>query len=1210
MKKILTSVVLFAAGLFAVNAQQLKTGDQFTYVNKDGIEKMYVITGENLIENPSFDNNTEGWVGGAGGTLTGVDWHGNGGVDDGAYLRLTESAGKGGNGSIGTAWEIEKGKTYVFSYFIRQNTNTEAVASEGYIVTSETDTPRGDETKTIMLAHEDANCAWTQNLVVTTAEFKYLQFCARWLGGAKCFDAFILAEVTEIPTPLELEQLLTNCDEWLGVFGDEAKDAEAFNALVSEGYDMLDAFDSYSPEEINALVAKIKEGLLSFRIANASEDYPVDVTERYIKNPNFDNGLSYWTRNNDAVNGGSNIRFFEYFGENSRILEINGQPSKDTHVSQTVYGLPLGYYRFTVECVMNHTVDKTADPEAKSGAAIYCNVWEQDMVTEQITADGATKDAAHPQTFSIEGIVSADSITVGFVGYTGTNFTYVAIDNVKLEYIGFDAGIYLDGLVNEALDWINDNKDYLVPGIAYELENEAYTASDAMGMEDEEMTAAYVRLDSVFAAAKHSVELVKQLSTDWEEFVNYVEDTQYDGYDAAIAFIDELTEFLELKNENASYAELNAMIAKLEQAINDYRMSQKASKDTPADYTFLLPNANFEEKGNWVWNLTHNGGGSDLWIGNCRPVMEGGENRRGVNLWGHHIISIDLHQELAGLPNGLYGISADLITQGETADHGDYTTDQHLYVTGINTSVSENLPAPGGWDFYQWTTLQTGYVVVIDGTLTIGAASSKGGDASEGWFQATNFKLQYYGPASDEDLQVAYEATLAEAQALIPNLLKGDAAVLQAKIDAAIALSATSYGEAAALLVDPINVAKTAVLTYNTYKTGAYQTAIDKNAEFGTPDAQDVLSAAIAFAEAITNADTTTTAALAAITEKLNAYIDYTTYLEEVAYMLTDRGAGYAATNIKDVETTIAAQKADLLAEFQNKGNVEDLKAKLQNVVSYMEKSAFINAKAGDDVTALIVNPTFDSNTSGWIVNKGAGNNESNTSAHWNGDAANRYMDSYNGTKKALNFRASQVLTDIPNGTYSVKLAARTDSTGAYIFALGEAIASEEVNDSTIMLQVANSANTKWQEIIDFGNVAGGIWQAEEDKWQAGSAYDEALHNANNGAGFGWSWITIEGIEVTNHEMVIGVTTDSTVTTKPFEGTWFSVDDWSLTLTAVGDNSNWTIESGIENVAATVKETVYYAIDGRQLAVPGKGVNIVKTVYSDGRIEVKKVFVK
>lgn len=1203
MKKILTSVVLFAAGLFAVNAQQLKTGDQFTYVNKDGIEKMYVVTGDNLIENPSFDAGTEGWLGGAGGTLTNTEVNYSGGVDDGAYIRPTSSSGKGNDNSIGTAWEIEAGKTYVFSYFIRQNTDVNAVASEGYIVTSETDTPRGDETKTIMLAHEDADCAWTQNLVVTTAEFKYLQFCARWLGGSKCFDAFILAEVTEIPTPAELEQLLTNCDNWINEFGDEAKEAEVFNALVGEGYDMLDAFDTFTPEEINALVAKIKEGLLTFRIANASEDYPVDVTDRYIKNPNFDNGLSYWTRNNDAVNNGSNIRFFEYFGENSRVLEINGQPSVDTHVSQTVYGLPLGYYRFTVECVMNHTVD-TSDPEAKSGAAIYCNIWEQDMVTEQITADGAAKDASYPQTFSIEGIVSADSITVGFVGYTGTNFTYVAIDNVKLEYIGFDAGIYLDGLVNEALDWINDNKDYLVPGIAYELENEAYAASDAMGMEDEEMTVAYVRLDSVFAAAKHSVELVKQLNKDYENFVNFVEETQYKGYDEAVAFIDELSEFLEFEDENAGYAELYAMIAKLEQALNDYRMSQEASKDTPADYTFLLPNANFEEKGNWVWSLTHNGGGSDLWIGACRPVMEGGESRQGVNLWGNHIVSIDLHQELTGLPNGLYGISAELITQT------GYATDQHLYVTGINTSVSPNLDVDG-WDAYQWTTLQTGYVVVIDGTLTIGAASNTGGEASEGWFQATNFKLQYYGEASDEDLQVAYEATLAEAQALIPNLLKGDAAVLQAKIDAAIALSATSYGEAAALLIAPITVAKTAVQTYNTYKTGAYQTAIDNAAALGTADAQEVLGTAIAFADAITAADTTTTAALPAITEKLNAYNDYVTYLEEVGYMVTDRSAGYAAANIEDVKITIAAQKADLLAEFQNKANVEDLKAKLQNVVRYMEKSAFINAKAGADVTALIVNPTFDTDAAGWLVNKGTGNTETNASQHWTADAANRYMDSYNGTKKALNFRASQVLTDIPNGTYTVTVATRADSIGAYIFALGEAITDTLVNDSTVMLQVANSANTKWQEIEFHADSLGGIWNTENDKWYAGGAPDEAIHGANNGKGFGWTWATIDNVVVTNHEMVIGVTTDSTVTKKAgFEGKWFSVDNWTLTLKAVGDNSNMVIVSGIDNVAAVVTKTVYYAIDGCQLAIPSKGVNIVKTVYSDGRIEVKKVFVK
>jgi len=1061
-----------------------------------------------------------------------------------------------------------------------------------------------------MYAHEDADCAWTQNIVVTTADYKYLQFCARWLDSRLGFDAFILAEVEEAADPAELETLIANCQEWINTFGDEAKELDAFQTIIDKAQALVES-EGITANELNAMVHQLSEALLDFRMANANDEHTVDVTNRYLKNPNFDNGLTDWTRNNDAVDGGSNIRFFEYFGESSRVLEINeGKTavSKDTHVSQTVYDLPLGYYRFTVQCVMNHTVD-TTDPEAKSGAAIYCNGEELDMVTEQITTDGAAKEDSYPQTFTIEGIVSADSIIVGFVGYQTNNFTYVAIDNVRLEYAGFDAGIYIDGLVNEALEWISDNSDHLLPGIAYNLEEEAYAASGVIGEDEAIMNAAYVRLDSVFTAAKQSVKLVEQLNKDYEEFVNFVEETQYKGYDEAVAFIEELAAFLEFEDENAGYAELNAMIAKLEQAINDYRMSQDASKDAPADYTFLIPNANFEEKGNWVWNVTHNGGSTDCWIGNCRPIMEGGEERRGVNLWGNHLTSLDLHQKLTGLPLGLYGISAEMITQGETADHGDYTTDQHLYVTGINTAVSENLPAPGGWDAYQWTTLQTGYVVVIDGTLTIGATSSTFGNASEGWFQATNFKLQYYGEASPEDLQVAYEATLAEAQALIPTLIKGDAAVLQAKIDAAIALSATNYGEAAALLVEPITVAKAAAQTYNTYKTGAYQTAVDNNEGFGNAEAQDVLGAAIAFADAITNADTTTTAALAVITEKLNAYSDYATYLEDVCYMVTDRS--YAASNVNDVKATIAAQKADLTAKFQSKANVEDLKAKLQKVVSYMEKSAYLHAKAGDDVTGLIVNPTFDTDAAGWLVNKGTGNTETNASQHWGADAANRYMDSYNGTKKALNFHGSQVLSNIPNGTYTVKVATRADSIGAYIFALGEAITDTLVNDSTVMKQVAASANTKWQEIEFHADSLGGIWNAENDKWHAGSEdLDETIHGANNGKGFGWTWATIDDIVVTNHEMVIGVTTDSLLTGKVFEGKWFSVDDWSLTLKAVGDNSNWTIESGIDNVAAVATKTVYYAIDGRQIALPGKGVNIVKTVYSDGRIEVKKVFVK
>ena len=1194
MKKFFTSAVLLAAALFTANAQQLQTGDSFEFTNADGVTKTYKVVGENLIENPSFDNGTDGWTGGAGGALGSTEVNYSGGVDGGAYIRPTSSSGKGSDSSIGTAWDVEVGKTYVFSFFLKNQTNTaaESPAGDGYIKVSMSNTYR-DETLVLQpLPHVDADLAWTQNTWVVTAEYSSLALCARWLGGAKCFDAFILAEVEELADAKELEDLLVECSTWMDHFGDDAKDYETISALTNEAQELIDGGE-YTASELNAMVHNLKETLLDFRVANANDENPVDVTARYIKNTKFDNSWTGWDVVNAAVNNGMNIRNFAYFEEGlNPVAEINGAPSTEASISQTVYGLPMGYYRFTVQCVMTHSLDAN-DPDAKSGAIIFCNGSELDMVTAQSGTE-------YPQTFTIEGIVSADSMTVGFKGLAGASFSYVAIDNVKLEYAGFDADIYIEALADQVMDWVAENGDYLLPAIVYSLEEEVSEAEDALGGSEEEITAAYKKLDAAFAKAKESVELMKQLEQDYAEFTAYVEETAFTGMDDALAVVAEIDAFLELDNEEASYDALYAIIAKLEQTKNSYLMSQEATKETPADYTFLLPNAEFDAQGNWTWTV--NGGGTDTWVGNCRPATEGGESIRGVNLWGWGLTPIDLHQEITGLPEGLYSISADLITQA------GYATDQHVYVSSINKVVSANLEVEG-WDTYEWTTLTTGYVVVVEGgTLTVGAESSIGGDNSEGWFQASNFKLYYHGKATAEDLQAAYEATLAEAQAVVAELLKGDAAVLQAKIDEAIALSATSSADAAALLIEPIATAKAALNTYNSYKNGAYQAVADNAAAFTADEAKAILNAAIAFADAITAADATTAADLAAIETKLNAYNDYATYLEEVVAMTNDRKSGYAAANIADVKAAIEAQKADLVAKFQSQENVADLKSKLEYVVNYLVKSAFMSAKAGDDVTALIINPNFETDATGWIVNKGKGNTETNAGQHWSTASDNRYMDSWSGS--GLNFHASQVLANIPNGTYTVKVATRSSAAGAFIFALGEAIASEEVNDSTVMLQVANSSATKWVEIVAYADTMGGIWQAEEDKWVAGSSYDETIHNANNGKGFGWSWATIDDVVVANHEMVIGATTDSLVSKVPFQGSWFSVDEWSLTLKEVGDNSNWTIESGINNVAATVKETVIFAIDGRRLATATKGVNIVKTVYSDGSIEVKKVFVK
>ena len=108
MKKFFTSVVLFATAMFAANAQQLQTGDTFEYTNSEGVVKTYKVVGENLVENPDFNSGAEGWVGGDGNAIGGYELKTSGGACDGGSYLVPGNGGKGGNASIGTAWEMEK----------------------------------------------------------------------------------------------------------------------------------------------------------------------------------------------------------------------------------------------------------------------------------------------------------------------------------------------------------------------------------------------------------------------------------------------------------------------------------------------------------------------------------------------------------------------------------------------------------------------------------------------------------------------------------------------------------------------------------------------------------------------------------------------------------------------------------------------------------------------------------------------------------------------------------------------------------------------------------------------------------------------------------------------------------------------------------------------------------------------------------------------
>ena len=125
---------------------------------------------------------------------------------------------------------------------------------------------------------------------------------------------------------------------------------------------------------------------------------------------------------------------------------------------------------------------------------------------------------------------------------------------------------------------------------------------------------------------------------------------------------------------------------------------------------------------------------------------------------------------------------------------------------------------------------------------------------------------------------------------------------------------------------------------------------------------------------------------------------------------------------------------------------------------------------------------------------------------------------------------------------------------------------------------------------------------------------DEAdwnIFSANGGIGRGWFNNKLE-IEVTNHVLVIGVSCDTQflapVKPETWAGTWFSADNFTLTMISAGDNTGWNPATGIEVVETSKASAVssVYSISGARTNGLKKGINIVK--MSDG--QVKKIFVK
>ncbi len=560
---------------------------------------------------------------------------------------------------------------------------------------------------------------------------------------------------------------------------------EKLNLKIEEAYEVVNngvdadelfkavsvAQSKYDEESLDASgalaeIEVLSEAIYTYEMSIADGSIAIDVTEKYMTNPTLRENSKGWSGSSPGLE--------------NEVMEFY---DRDFDMYQVLTGIPNGKYVVKVQGFYRETVNDGglayAEGREKITAKLYANSTSvpllslykykaseiggiagdvlRDYVNMRYSANMAfnTLNPLTGQNYYEENVVAVivkdGTLKIGLHNEGHNSSSWCAFRDFKLYYYGDFSAYFLTEKIGEIREKLDENKDVMpsaVWAMMDELLRDADRYTEKGAYSNDEVDAVIIELDAKLEEAMKAVELLAALKVQVADIESNLIPLNYPGEDELLNLLEEASAYFDNDCKENTYEGMLEMKSRLDEGIITYFLSQEASLDTPVDYTFFVPNPNFEEKGNWTWTVNAPYG-RDLWIGGCRPTEEGEANRQGINLWAWGITSVDVHQVLTGLPNGLYKVSAELITQT------GYATDQHVYAAGVTTTTSDYLSI-AGWDTYEWETLVTNsFATVVDGTLTIGAASSQGGDGSEGWFQATNFKLYYYGEADVRNMGVA-----------------------------------------------------------------------------------------------------------------------------------------------------------------------------------------------------------------------------------------------------------------------------------------------------------------------------------------------------------------------------------------------------------------------------------------------------------------------
>ena len=484
-------------------------------------------------------------------------------------------------------------------------------------------------------------------------------------------------------------------------------------------------------------------------IENATEASPYDMTS-WLKNPGFENGPS----STNAVNAPTDWKVtYDLAGwldgnpnttnpsEGTKCYNLWAGTVNSIDMYQTLY-LPAGKYRVSADL-------RTDNVNNITNQGVYANVGGV------ITKSGTIQTVASTWN-SLEGWNtltatfnngSAGEVTLGIssTGNGGSSGWFQA-DNVRLEYLGFDlteANEALNDLITLAQEKIGANQ--AAPVTLTNLST-AIEAAQNVEQTKEAIEAASANLTNYMALADATIEAC-------DEYRNYIALSEsmleHSTADDKSTFQNAINTAKTNFNTAADADAVRAISAGLVAAQQAYCLVASPEEGYPFDMTHLVVNPTFDVNTEG-WN--HNTGASNY----GRATNQSGAITGGFyENWDWNSYTGEIYQEITGLPNGRYVLTAAAF-RDQLIDNGVDADAVYVFANGEATLVSSATPA-----------LYSVEVSVNTGTLRFGVRSNT---KLYRWMGIDNVTLKFVSGLDLSEFVAAYETALAAAIAARDNV--------------------------------------------------------------------------------------------------------------------------------------------------------------------------------------------------------------------------------------------------------------------------------------------------------------------------------------------------------------------------------------------------------------------------------------------------------